>query len=102
MGEGFKMALIRLASRGVLAPIRTSAASMSMKTMSPEEHKIARENFWSKNDRLGRPMSPHLTIYKMQMTSILSITHRFTGLAQSGIFTLYAIAAVSFNQNHGA
>merc|ERR1712198_770021 len=52
-----------------------------MKTMSPEEHKISRENFWSKNDRLKRPMSPHLTIYKMQMTSVLSITHRMTGLA---------------------
>merc|ERR1711962_320257 len=62
-----------------------SSAGMAMKTMSPEEHKISRENFWSKNDRLKRPMSPHLTIYKMQMTSVLSITHRMTGLAQSAL-----------------
>lgn len=26
-----------------------------------------------------RPLSPHLQIYKRQLTSVLSITHRFTG-----------------------
>merc|ERR1712126_629700 len=79
-----------------------SCCAMAMKAMSPEDHKISRENFWSKNDRLKRPMSPHLTIYKMQMTSILSITHRFTGLAQSGIMYGYALAAVATTQNHAA
>ena len=29
----------------------------------------------------NRPTSPHLTIYKPQITSILSITHRMTGVA---------------------
>jgi succinate dehydrogenase / fumarate reductase cytochrome b subunit len=28
-----------------------------------------------------RPLSPHLQIYKPQLTSILSIIHRFTGIA---------------------
>lgn len=28
-----------------------------------------------------RPLSPHLTIYKPQITSVLSIAHRFTGFA---------------------
>lgn len=28
-----------------------------------------------------RPLSPHLTIYKPQMTTVLSITHRITGVA---------------------
>lgn len=32
-----------------------------------------------RNERLNRPMSPHLTIYEYQLTSILSITHRITG-----------------------
>lgn len=27
----------------------------------------------------GRPMSPHLQIYKLQMTSVLSIFHRISG-----------------------
>ena len=31
----------------------------------------------------GRPLSPHLQIYKPQITSVLSILHRFTGLALS-------------------
>jgi len=28
-----------------------------------------------------RPLSPHLQIYRWQLTSVLSIVHRFTGLA---------------------
>lgn len=32
-----------------------------------------------RNMALGREMSPHLTIYKPQLTSMLSITHRFMG-----------------------
>lgn len=31
--------------------------------------------------QVKRPLSPHLTIYKPQLTSIMSITHRITGLA---------------------
>ncbi len=30
-----------------------------------------------------RPLSPHLQIYRPQLTSVLSITHRMTGLALS-------------------
>ena len=30
-----------------------------------------------------RPLSPHLQIYKPQLTSVLSITHRITGVALS-------------------
>lgn len=33
-----------------------------------------------RNMRLGRPQSPHLTIYAPQLTSMLSISHRFSGL----------------------
>lgn len=29
----------------------------------------------------NRPLSPHLQVYKPQLTSILSITHRLTGVA---------------------
>jgi len=32
-----------------------------------------------KNEKMGRPLSPHLTIYKPQLTAMLSITHRGTG-----------------------
>ena len=30
-------------------------------------------------DRKKRPISPHLTIYKLQISSVLSILHRITG-----------------------
>jgi succinate dehydrogenase / fumarate reductase cytochrome b subunit len=31
----------------------------------------------------GRPLSPHLQVYKPQLTSVISISHRATGLALS-------------------
>ncbi|XP_053997874.1 succinate dehydrogenase cytochrome b560 subunit, mitochondrial-like [Hylaeus anthracinus] len=33
-----------------------------------------------KNARLKRPMSPHLSIYQKQLTALLSVTHRTTGI----------------------
>ena len=32
-------------------------------------------------DTGGRPLSPHLQVYKPQLTSVLSILHRMTGVA---------------------
>jgi succinate dehydrogenase (ubiquinone) cytochrome b560 subunit len=40
--------------------------------------------FWAKNQKLHRPLSPHLTIYRLPLPAILSITHRATGAALSG------------------
>ena len=34
-------------------------------------------------DTGGRPLSPHLQVYKPQLTSVLSILHRITGVALS-------------------
>ena len=39
----------------------------------------------------GRPLSPHLQIYKPQLTSVLSISHRITGIALS-VGTLLLVA----------
>ncbi|KAF3419936.1 hypothetical protein E2986_02897 [Frieseomelitta varia] len=36
-----------------------------------------------KNLRLKRPMSPHLSIYQVQLTSLLSVSHRTTGIILS-------------------
>ena len=35
-------------------------------------------------DTGGRPLSPHLQVYKPQLTSLLSILHRITGVALAG------------------
>lgn len=48
------------------------------------------ETFEQKNLRLNRPLSPHLTIYQPQLTTILSIFHRITGVAVTGYFTFVA------------
>jgi succinate dehydrogenase (ubiquinone) cytochrome b560 subunit len=53
------------------------------------------EDFWDKNKRLNRPMSPHLTIYKFQVTSVLSVSHRATGLALSGLMSGFAITMLA-------
>lgn len=44
----------------------------------------------TKNMKSERPLSPHLQIYKPQMTSTLSILHRATGVAL-GIGTLMVV-----------
>ena len=55
-----------------------------------------------------RPLSPHLQVYKPQLTSVLSITHRITGIVLAfGIFLLsawlFALAngPEAFNTMHG-
>lgn len=49
-------------------------------TIKPHPLKpIDRSNYDEFNQKLGRPMSPHLLIYKPQLTSVMSVTHRITG-----------------------
>jgi succinate dehydrogenase / fumarate reductase, cytochrome b subunit len=46
----------------------------------------------------NRPLSPHLQIYRKQITSVLSISHRFTGLALSAgllLFVYWLVALAS-------
>ncbi|XP_013109139.1 succinate dehydrogenase cytochrome b560 subunit, mitochondrial [Stomoxys calcitrans] len=54
------------------------------------------ESFFDKNGRLKREMSPHLTIYKPQLTSLLSVTHRGTGMVlTAGVWGLGLAALTS-------
>ncbi|PGH02533.1 succinate dehydrogenase, cytochrome b556 subunit [Blastomyces parvus] len=48
-----------------------------------------------RKQRLNRPTSPNLTIYRPQITSVLSILHRNTGLLVSGSFYLFFAAYVA-------
>lgn len=41
--------------------------------------------------RKPRPLSPHLQVYKPQLTSVLSIIHRMTGVALCGGVALFAL-----------
>jgi succinate dehydrogenase / fumarate reductase cytochrome b subunit len=44
-----------------------------------------------------RPLSPHLQVYRPQITSVLSILHRITGVALGGgaLLLVYWLAAVA-------
>ncbi len=46
---------------------------------------------------LERPLSPHLQVYKPQLTSVLSITHRASGvfLSAGAVFVVYWLYALS-------
>jgi len=65
---------------------------MSSEKKKSEEKKIVRE----------RPLSPHLTIYKPQITSVLSIMHRVTGVFLFiGAFVLvWWLASVACSMPH--
>lgn len=60
---------------------------------------LANKEFWSKNKELNRPMSPHLSIYKIQLTSTLSILTRITGLGASVVLYAGGIGAIFYNQS---
>ncbi len=51
--------------------------TVSLKIVPPSD--IEKLSYDEKNALLKREMSPHLTIYRPQLTSMLSISHRFTG-----------------------
>lgn len=53
------------------------------------------ESHDARNLRFHRPQSPHLTIYKPQLTSMLSITHRGTGIALTGYAAIFAVSALT-------
>jgi len=46
----------------------------------------------------NRPLSPHLQVYKPQITSILSITHRLTGVALcfGAVLLTYLLMAATY------
>jgi succinate dehydrogenase / fumarate reductase cytochrome b subunit len=50
----------------------------------------------------NRPLSPHLQIYRPQLTSVLSITHRLTGvaLAFGTILLVWWIIAAATGEEH--
>lgn len=58
-------------------------------------------SFQEKNEHLKRPMSPY-TIYKIQITSLLSITHRFTGIGLSVLLYSWGINSLMASHTNWA
>ncbi|XP_076250631.1 succinate dehydrogenase cytochrome b560 subunit, mitochondrial-like [Rhynchophorus ferrugineus] len=64
-------------------------------TLQPSQYvEPVKEGHDERNMKLGRPQSPHLTIYKPQLTSMLSISHRTTGIILAGYAMMFGAAAV--------
>lgn len=53
-------------------------------------------------NRGNRPLSPHMTIYRPQMTSMLSIAHRITGIAQAlgAVLVVWWLLAAATNPGY--
>lgn len=71
-----------------------STRTASSFTMTQSESPTLNKEFWNKNKQLNRPMSPHLSVYKPQLTSTLSIFHRITGLGASAVLYAGGIGAL--------
>lgn len=82
-----------------LSLLSARAASGFTMTPTPITNQTINKDFWEKNTQLNRPMSPHLTIYKPQLTSTLSIFHRITGLGASVVLYGAGIGAL-FTTSH--
>eukprot|EP00127_Corallochytrium_limacisporum_P000860 Clim_evm3s28 gene=Clim_evmTU3s28 len=72
--------ITRLQTSGLArAGTQRTAMQFFRAAATQSQHDIYNKPFFEKNEKLGRPMSPHLTIYSPQVTSMLSITHRLSG-----------------------
>ena len=51
-------------------------------------------------DTVKRPLSPHLQVYKPQITSVLSITHRATGvfLSLGALFLTFWLVGIATSE----
>ncbi|KAK8229277.1 mitochondrial succinate dehydrogenase cytochrome b560 subunit C [Phyllosticta capitalensis] len=93
--RAFHQALRRAAAPGAVANFTPASAALmqsrpvATSTMSePEGRKILEKQ------RLNRPVSPHLQIYRPQITWVGSGLNRITGVALSGGLYLYVAAYV--------
>lgn len=75
-----------------LNPQLNAARSVTIKVL-PTPAPIT-ETYDEKAIRMNRPQSPHLTIYKYQLTAVLSITHRMTGTALTGYAAALGMGAI--------
>ncbi|XP_066298493.1 succinate dehydrogenase cytochrome b560 subunit, mitochondrial-like [Branchiostoma lanceolatum] len=79
------------------APLRSAALSSRLVAPMTTTAQEEMAKFWDKNAQRKRPMSPHLTIYKPQLTAMLSITHRGTGAAMAGFVYAFSMGMLVVN-----
>ncbi|XP_059609003.1 succinate dehydrogenase cytochrome b560 subunit, mitochondrial-like [Phlebotomus argentipes] len=77
---------------GRLGSPMIAARSIVLKSEAPKVETM--ENHDERNSKLGRPLSPHITIYKFELPANLSITHRITGMALATYMAAFGIGAL--------
>ncbi|XP_063002162.1 succinate dehydrogenase cytochrome b560 subunit, mitochondrial [Elgaria multicarinata webbii] len=86
--------LLRIASRRCLRVHLGSGLSMRHVVPMATTAKEEMAQFWDKNTRSNRPLSPHVTIYNWSLPMMMSITHRGTGVAMSLGVSLFGLSAL--------
>ncbi|KAI1280896.1 Succinate dehydrogenase cytochrome b560 subunit, mitochondrial [Halotydeus destructor] len=88
------LSMLRCSGLKAIPAYTLRPVSMSLMTKAtPSSATTNAEDFYTKNERLHRPMSPWI-IYKMQLTSVLSITHRGTGLGVGVLMYGWGISSI--------
>ncbi|KAI6651747.1 Succinate dehydrogenase cytochrome b560 subunit, mitochondrial [Oopsacas minuta] len=72
-------------------PINRIQARTSMESPEPGDTPILSEDFFKKQMRLKRPLSPFISIYKPQITWTMSIGYRITEVFILGSISTYGI-----------
>lgn len=76
----FRLAGTRISSQILNYERQNLLLMVRMATIKPFPDKPpSTADYDERNMKLGRPQSPHLTVYAPKLTSMLSITHRMTG-----------------------
>jgi len=79
---------------------RRSAGTYFRRREAPRGLTVAAGRKALRMAKSSRPLSPHLQVYKPQITSVLSITHRFTGvvLCFGAILLTYWLMAATYGE----
>jgi len=86
----FRFTLASLPKQSSVVSFSTTRSENSGRKM------VAGEEFWKKNDRMKRPMSPHVLIYSFPLPAVMSITNRITGGAWSALIAGVGCGALMY------
>ncbi|XP_065055857.1 succinate dehydrogenase cytochrome b560 subunit, mitochondrial-like [Rhopilema esculentum] len=82
-GASSKLWPVGLKSR----PVTPMLAALASNTTAADRKMRPGEDFWKKNERMDRPVSPHVLIYKFELPGLLSGSHRVSGVIYSILTT---------------
>lgn len=88
--------VIKKINRHVGSSSAVVGSPMKPETLARKIVPLQGEDYDEKNERLQRPLAPHLTIHKLQNNMVLSISHRFTGMILTSLTVGLASCEIFF------